>query len=368
MGFDKKLSIKERIKKRRRQRRKRAFIFLFFLMISIMAFVVINNALNHEDEELVFSDKGPVQSTFQIPSVVEPTTAAIPAGVGVVSSISTNDEVAAEKNLGTAPENSIEENVENMRDKENSNYDKLKNELEKYIAGCKGQYGICYIDLINDYEFGINATDEYIAASTVKVPLNYFVYKKIASGGVDPEKTLEYNSDDFEDGTGILQSKKLSGNSFTIRYLLKLSITHSDNIATNMLLRYFGRKNLKNYMRTLGGTVVEDNKNVSCPKDMAIYLKNIYDFCNNNGELGEELKYNLCNTMFNDRLPKLLPKDVEVAHKVGDQIQAVHDVGIIYADKPYVLTIMSKGVVSDEEAHNVIAQISKKVYDYVKDR
>jgi beta-lactamase class A len=135
-----------------------------------------------------------------------------------------------------------------------------------------------------------------------------------------------------------------------------------------MLLRYFGRKNLKNYMRTLGGTVVKDNKNVSCPKDMAIYLKNIYDFCNNNGELGEELKYNLCNTMFNDRLPKLLPKDVEVAHKVGDQIQAVHDVGIIYADKPYVLTIMSKGVVSDEEAHNVIAQISKKVYDYVKDR
>lgn len=375
MSFDRKLSIKERIKKRRKQKRKRLFIVLCFLLISVMAFAVINNALKHEEEDPTFSDNVSVQSTIQAARLAEPTPSDIPGSGGVVSSISTNDETDDENSVDSALENLSEGNGAQEENAEtgstvlkDSNYDELKSELEKYISRFKGQYGIYYIDLDNNYEFGINDTDEYIAASTVKVPLNYYVYKKLVDGEVDPETKLVYNEADFEGGTGILQGKKLAGKSYEIKYLLELSITHSDNIATNMLLRHFGRKNLREYMRELGGTVVKDNKNVSCPRDMAIYLKKVYEFCNANGELGEEFKHNLCNTLFNDRLPKLLPEELKVAHKVGNQIGAAHDVGIIYVEKPYILTVMSKGVVSDEEANNVIAEISKKVYDVVKDR
>jgi beta-lactamase class A len=82
-----------------------------------------------------------------------------------------------------------------------------------------------------------------------------------------------------------------------------------------MLMRYLGKVNLKNFMRQLGGTVVDNSKNTSCPKDMALYMKNIYDFGNNNGELGNQLIYYLEHTIYNDRLPLLLPKDVKVAQK-----------------------------------------------------
>ena len=380
MGFDRRLSIKERIVKRRKQRRKRVFIFLSFLAINIMAFAAIINALNHKDQEQVFSDKGSVQTSTQILNSIEYIPSAIPDSIGKVSSISidaqsTYDSEAflrleedVEENIEENIEKDIKEDIDKIIDEENFNYDELKDELNKYVSKYTGQYGIYFIDLENGYEFGIDETDEYTAASTVKVPLNYYLFKKIEAGEVDPEKTLAFTEDDFEGGTGILQTKKLTGKTFTIRYLLKLSITNSDNIATNILLRYFGKKNLKDYMRSLGGTVVENTKNVSCPKDMAIYLKNIYEFCNKNDELGAELKHNLTNTMYNDRLPRLLPKGVKVAHKVGDQIGAVHDVGIIYSDKPYVLTVMSKGVISDEEAHDVIAQISKKVFDFMNNR
>lgn len=372
MGFDRKLSIKERIIKRRRQRRKRFFIVVCFLTISLISFVAIINALNHKDEEQVFSDKWPVKSDAQITTIVESTPSAIPNSIGEASSISLDDDFSESEDAVSGVEDFFEENVQEDNEKiisgENLNYDELKDELKEYISKYAGQYGIYYIDLANGFEFGIDDTDEYTAASTVKVPLNYYIYKKIEAGEVDPKKTLAYIEADFEGGTGILQTKKLKGKTFTIKYLLELSITYSDNIATNILLRYIGRKNLKSYMRSLGGTVVDDNKNVSCPKDMAIYLKNIYEFCNTNGELGKELKHNLCSTVYNDRLPKLLPKEIEVGHKVGDQIQAVHDVGIIYTDKPYILAVMSKGVISDEEANNVISKVSKMVYDYVKDR
>lgn len=374
MGFDKKLSIKERIIKRRRmRRRRRIFLCLCFLLISTSVYVVINNALGYKDEKTVFSDKEPAKSTILATSVVEASPTVMPASLGdkaIINATATAEAIAPQEATSSITgTKSEDETIEAASGSQvNINYDELKSELQKYISGCTGKYGIHYIDLTNNYEFGINDTDVYIAASTVKVPLNYYVFKKIAAGEVDPKKTIAYIEDDFEGGTGILQNKKLAGKSFSIKYLLKLSITYSDNIATNMLLRYFGRKNLKDYMRSIGGTVVDDKKNVSCPKDMALYMKAIYEFCNNNGELGKELKNNLCNTVYNDRLPKLLPKDVQVAHKVGNQIEAVHDVGIIYADKPYVLTVMSKGVVSDEEANNAIAQISKMVYDAVKDR
>ncbi|NLL04884.1 MAG: serine hydrolase [Clostridiaceae bacterium] len=380
MKFDRELSIKERIAKRRKLKRRRFFIVLSFLAICIMAYVAIINSLNHEDQKQVFSDNGSVQTGTPVVNSIEFDPTAIPDSLGKVSSISFGVESTyeneaffmmeedTEENIENDIENDIEEIIEKSVDEENLNYKELKDELENYIGKFTGQYGIYFIDLATGYEFGIDESDEYVAASTVKVPLNYYVFKKIEAGEVNPEKTVAFTQDDFEGGAGILQTKKLTGKTFTIRYLLKISITHSDNIATNMLLRYFGKKDLKDYMRTLGGIVVDDNKNVSCPKDMAMYLKNIYEFCNDNDELGAELKYNLTNTIYNDRLPRLLPKEVKVAHKVGDQIGAVHDVGIIYADNPYVLAVMSKGVISDEEAHNVIAQISKKVFDYVNNR
>lgn len=368
MEFDRRLSIKERIIKRRRQKRRRRLIRISFLVASIAVFAAFINSPIHKDLKKVFSYKDSVQSNTQVEDIIEYIPPDIPDSAGQVSSIYLDDVSVDDIDDVSEIDDYVEEDIDNLIEKDNLNYDILKNELEEYISKYTGQYGIYFVDLVSGYEFGINDTDEYTAASTIKVPLNYYVFKKIEEGEVDAEDTIAYTEDDFEGGTGILQSKKLTGKSFTIRYLLKVSIIYSDNIATNMLLRHFGRKDFKDYLRWLGGTVVDDNKNVSCPKDMAIYLKKIYEFCNENEELGSELKYNLCNTVHNDRLPRLLPKGVKVAHKIGDQIQAVHDVGIIYADNPYILVVMSKGVISDEEARSVIAQVSKKVYDYMKDK
>ncbi|AEV69529.1 serine hydrolase [Acetivibrio clariflavus] len=369
MEFDRKLSIKERIIKRRKQKRRRFFVKMSLLMVSILILVDFVNSSVYQDLRKVFSYKDSVPSNTQIENTIEEIPSDIPDSLGQVSSIYFGDMTVSGDDVFPENENYIddyiEEDIDNLVSQDSLDYENLKNELEEYVSRFTGQYGIYFVDLVSGYEFGINDTDEYTAASTIKVPLNYYIFKMIEAGEVDPEDTIAYKEDDFEGGTGILQSKKLKGKSFTIRYLLKVSIIYSDNIATNMLLRHFGRKNFKNYLRMLGGTVVDDNKNVSCPKDMAIYLKNIYEFCNENKELGKELKYNLCNTIHNDRLPRLLPKDVKVAHKIGDQIQAVHDVGIIYADNPYILAVMSKGVISDEEARSVIAQVSKKVYDFM---
>ena len=40
-----------------------------------------------------------------------------------------------------------------------------------------------------------------------------------------------------------------------------------------------------------------------------------------------------------------------------------HDVGIVFSDRPYIISIMSKNI-DVSEVYKVIANISKKVYDF----
>lgn len=243
----------------------------------------------------------------------------------------------------------------------NERTDKIKNAIYDYLRGVDGYYGVYYHNLFTNESFGINEYDEFVAASTVKVPINLYLFEKIKSGDVNINGMLTYIQSDYEGGTGIIQTQSF-GKKYTIKQLSKLSITHSDNVATNMLLRFLGNENVKNYMRQIGGTVVYDDKNISCPRDMGLYMKCVYDFCNNNGDLGKELMNSFLNTEFNDRIPALLSKNVKVAHKIGTQVNTINDVGIVFKDRPYIISIMSKDV-DEKVAPQVVAKISKIVYD-----
>jgi beta-lactamase class A len=254
-----------------------------------------------------------------------------------------------------------EDNKDDLNGIDSEKTNRMKDNLIAYLRGLNGHYGVYYYNLATKESFGINEYEEFTAASTIKVPMNLYLYQKIKSGDVNPLGTLKYLKDDFEGGTGIIQTESF-GKKYTIVQLSKLSITHSDNVAANMLLRFLGIKNVKNYMREIGGSVVKDNKNVSCPRDLGLYMKYVYEFSNNNGDLGNELMDSLLNTKFKDRIPALLPSTIKVAHKIGTQVNTVNDVGIVFKDKPYIISVMSKEA-DENKAPEEIAKISKMVYD-----
>jgi beta-lactamase class A len=239
----------------------------------------------------------------------------------------------------------------------------LKAEIGSYLKNYKGEYGVYYYNLTTGDEFGINDEDVFTGASTEKIPINLYLYSRISAGAADPNGTLTYLKEDYEDGTGDIRYQKV-GTKYTLKRLSVLSIEVSDNVAANMLVRFLGIQNIKDYMRQVGGTVVVDGQNTSSPKDMGLYMKLVYQFYKNNGALGNELMNSFLNTQYNDRINALLPASVKVAHKIGNDVEVVNDVGIVFGDQPYVISIMSKGV-DENEAPGVIANISKMIYDTV---
>ena len=57
-----------------------------------------------------------------------------------------------------------------------------------------------------------------------------------------------------------------------------------------------------------------------------------------------------------------MPEGVEVAHKTGSLTNVEHDGGIVYADEPYVIVVMTEGI-SNDEATALIGDVSAAVYE-----
>lgn len=247
-----------------------------------------------------------------------------------------------------------------------TNYQELKNNIQALISQYPGKYGVYFIDLNTGQTFEINGYDSFIAASTYKVPLNFYLYTLITDGKIDPNMKVQYTQADYEGGAGSIQADPV-GSYYTIRELSRRSIEESDNIASNMIMRVVGRDNYIKFMESLGANVIPYNSNVTSPRDMSMYMENLLNYVKAHPDTAGELMYYLKNTIYNDRISYPIPDEIEVAHKIGNLSNVVNDTAIVFhPTKPYILTVLANNVdgSDDSYAYTVIRQISKMVYDF----
>lgn len=233
-----------------------------------------------------------------------------------------------------------------------------QNKLINYLGNNLNNIGIVYYDIDSKQEITINPNKVFLAGSTVKVQLNMVLANMFQSGQIKENEMLSYKSSDYEAGTGILQGQNLS-NPFPITTLSDYSIIHSDNIATNMLLDRIGYQTFRNSVDTMLNQTTDHSGNYITPSQETTLLTELYENKNKNPYYSNIIS-DMKNTDFHDRLDKYIDHSI-VAHKIGDYDDYVNDVGIFYTKKPYILTVYTQGVSNADE---VIAQISKMIYDY----
>ncbi|KKQ87535.1 MAG: hypothetical protein UT10_C0004G0001, partial [Candidatus Woesebacteria bacterium GW2011_GWB1_38_8b] len=57
-----------------------------------------------------------------------------------------------------------------------------------------------------------------------------------------------------------------------------------------------------------------------------------------------------------------IPEGIEISHKYGREVHVVNDGGIVKAKEPYVIVVLSEGIV-DKEADETLPKISKSIYE-----
>lgn len=245
-------------------------------------------------------------------------------------------------------------------------YQPLQEEVEKYTADLPGTYGIYFKDLASDKEFGINAQTAIPPASTIKLPVVLYLYEQIAAGNLNWTDRVRYNKDtDYQGGAGDLQYVARHGDTYSLRNLATISITLSDNIAHNMLVRHLGYENVMEFINKLGpDTTRPFGSAATTARDMGAFVEEAYRFAEQNPEQGGRLLNDLAHTVYHVGLPGDLPPELVVSHKEGSINGVATDVGIVFSQRPYILVILSEGVPDEDTGFEYIAKISRIIYDY----
>ncbi|MEK7188420.1 MAG: serine hydrolase [Patescibacteria group bacterium] len=209
-----------------------------------------------------------------------------------------------------------------------------------------GVWGFYAIDLSDKVSYGLNQDEIFQAASLIKLPIMSLVYKKYEEG--------EINLDE-----------KVPGSTSTYRELVREMGKRSDNSAQITLVNTFGKGKIDAYINEIRMRKTSLEENETSPKDVGLFFKMLWEEDLVSTKSRDEILGYLTNTIYEDWLVAGIPKGIRVAHKYGSEVHVVNDAGIVYGPKPFVVVIMSKGVV-EKEANEIFPELAKIIYDAEK--
>lgn len=190
-----------------------------------------------------------------------------------------------------------------------------------------GLYAFYIYDINGDYYYGYNHQEIMQAASLIKLPVMYLAMK---------------NGED--------------------KTLIEAMGKRSDNNAFNKMVTTLGKENINRAILDLGMSHTSLSENETTPEEIGIFFKKLYL----NEILSKEdsllLQSYMTDTIFENWLKAGIPADIKVVHKYGRELHSVSDAGIINYERPFVMVIMTDGVI-EAEADELFSKLTKLLYD-----
>ena len=165
------------------------------------------------------------------------------------------------------------------------------------------------------------------------------------------------------------------GSTRTLRELNELMITVSSNLATNLLMDKLGIANIRANVQQLnaGGLDVvrdlEDGKafaqgrnNTTTARALCVLMTAIAEGRAVDRGSSAQMAAVLERHSYNDDILGGLPPGTRVGHKAGEITKIRHDAAIVYAPRPFVLVVLTRGLTDGEQASTLIAAISRQLY------
>ena len=234
----------------------------------------------------------------------------------------------------------------------------LSQQLQQQILTRLGQLpgDICfyYQDLSDGSRLELSAQLPVVAASVIKLPVLVCAFEQAKQGKLDLQTKITLRQQDKLPSCGALKALH-NGLELTVEDLCVLMIILSDNTATNLLLRLLGMDAVNDCMRCLGlqtstlRRVLFDSEasargleNTVTAGEMAQLLERLYQGRLLDPETDARMLEILKDQRLNGKMPFWLPHGVACAHKTGEDTGISHDVGIVYAPRPFVVCFLGQ--------------------------
>jgi beta-lactamase class A len=259
--------------------------------------------------------------------------------------------------------------------------------LEELIAKSGAEVSVAAKTLDGE-ELLIEPDRVFHAASTMKIPVMIELFQEAKSGALSFDELIPVRNE-FEsivDGSLFSLNPESDsdgkvyeavGSSLSIRDLCESMITVSSNLAANLLMRRVGVPKIQERVRALGA----DGMQVIRPlEDGKAFLKGLNNtttaraletllFAIASGKAvdptsDQSMVEILKRQHFADAIPAGLPPGIPVAHKTGEITKILHDAGIVYASRPFVLVVLVRGIEDRKESAALVAEITRTLYSY----
>jgi beta-lactamase class A len=266
----------------------------------------------------------------------------------------------------------------------------LRDRLAQAIASSGAEVAIVYARLDGGETVDIDGGKPFHAASTMKVPVMIELFRQARAGTVSLDEPLAIRNEFrsivdgsvYKLGEGDDSDRQVyaaMGRTLTLAELCEAMITVSSNFATNLLIEKLGVDNVRGTVTRLGADRdggmqvlrgVEDSKafakglnNSTTARGLATLLLHLAKGTAVDRESDAAMIEILKRQKFRDGIPSALPAGVAVAHKTGNITRIHHDAGIVFASRPHVLVILTRGIEDQKESAALIGRLTRLVYD-----
>lgn len=261
---------------------------------------------------------------------------------------------------------------------ENSNLSKV---IEKDLQGSEGKFAIYIEDIESGEKYELNAHDKMPSASLYKVFMMGAALKEVEDGNMKMDTVISRSKSELTNILGEVDygyEDYGSPISFTLEEILTRIGRISDNFAAIMLGEQMGWEKAQSLADSIGTTetIIKSPIQTSAA-DVGLFFKKVAQRELVSRNVSEEFERFLSLNQINNRIPIELPKDIKVIHKTGELPQVRHDAGIVYLKKqvvrdgspsavlkPYVIVLMSEDITYEDTTNELLAKISKSVYEY----
>jgi beta-lactamase class A len=258
--------------------------------------------------------------------------------------------------------------------------------IEAMIRDSGAEVAVAFETLDGRARWLTRADEPFHAASTMKVPVLIELYKERRAGSLRLEDALPVRNEfhSLADGSSFALDPaddsesdlyRAVGSTRTLAQLSELMITVSSNLATNLLIERLGIDNIRAGVRALGADGmqvlrgVEDSKafekglnNTTTARGLLTLMEAIARGAAVDAEASREMQAILERQTFNDGIPAGLPPGTRVAHKTGEITRVQHDAGIVFAPRPFVLVVLTRGLADPKRSAALIAAITRQLY------
>ncbi|HFI0346163.1 TPA: serine hydrolase [Streptococcus suis] len=226
----------------------------------------------------------------------------------------------------------------------------------------KNNIGIYVKQLSTGQSAGLNQDKVFYSASIAKLPILYYVQEQINTGQIDLTTKVKYTAESMVfpgayvvGGSGSL-SKTPDNKEYSLEELINKTAKESDNVASNLLSYYVTHQFNDNFYQNI--TAITGSKwdmvtRETTAEVAGTMMEALYE------QEGYVLESLLSTQFDNQRISKDIA--VPVAHKIGDADDVKHDVAIVYAESPFVLSIFT-----DKSSYDEITQIANDIYGILK--